>query len=901
MEIENKLPVDSQDEAALIQTKRDEAFGRLSLLVTALCFAVAIAHFFAAWSLDAWQYVVTGGMTILAGLGYLGVRQLLPSHRFTLTRTLAWLIPFALFPPMALFWSHAVLSLVMAVVVSQIFLGIILYGRKRSHLAIAQALVGGALVLAFDALTLWPRYDVTSSWLSRLVMAVVPAGAILVLFMSLIRGVRRVRTIRARLTVAFVVVVLLGVGIASVGSIVVAQRNAIEQAYIQLQSLMTLKKEMIATWVDDLFLDLDTLLAEEYEISRARMLLSETGPESLVSDARQRLRIRFVRLVSRVQRFDELFLLTPNGKVVLSSDQTQEGKFVTYEAYFQKGLQERYISPPTYVPSTGKASIVVVQPIIDQYGSLLGVLGGRANMAGLNALMLGSAPLGESGEVYLVGINQALLTDSRFGESGYLQSQGISDVLREQNSAQNEYVNYRGALVMGVYTWLPDLKVALLVEMERAEVLRSSQGTIWVNVVMAVISTGLAVIIANFFTQDISLALAELSNVAARISGGEEGLVAKTDREDEIGVLAQAFNSMTGQMRELIGGLERRVEERTQSLAAVAEVSRATTSVLDPAKLLPQVVSLVQERFDLYYVGLFLVNETGDSAVLRAGTGDAGQQMMERGWQLTIGGESMIGQCVATGRPGVRQTEGDIVVRFENPFLPLTRSELALPLRYGTQVIGAMTVQSVQESAFDKTSIDLLQNMADQVAVAVENARLFTTTQQALARAYDVQRRYQAQAWEEYMTTRPVTGYELSAAELVPLGEELLPDVLQMLRDRRPFVEGDKLIVPIIQDDRIVGVLGFEGPAGQTEWGSEEIALVEALSEQLLLAAENQRLLDQTQRSAARERTIGEVTGHVRQALDMQGVLRTAVDELQQVLKLERVVVRMVPRDELEA
>ncbi len=900
MKKESELPPRSQDEVSSVQLKRDDSFARLTLLVAALCFAAAAAHFFAAWYLHAWQYWFTGGLTILAGVGYLVIRGLLPLHRLALTRVLAWLIPYLLFPPMAFFWSNATLPLIAVVFVMQLFQGIVLYGRKRLPLILALALFGVVTVLVINAFPLWPRYDATGTWLSRLVLMIVPALAGLVILMAAIRGARRFRTIRTRLVVAFVVAVLLGAGVISVGSIVVTRQNTIDQAYTQLDAVVLLKEEMLNAWAANLYLDLDTMLVEEYEIDRARMLLSGTGADALVSEMRQSLRARLRRLVDQARRFDELFLIDPAGKVALSSDQAQEGKFFTYETYFQKGLQARYISPPTYAFSTGKVAIFVVQPIFDQDGSLLGVLGGRANMGALNDMMLRGAPLGQSGEVYLVGINHALLTELRIDRYAYLQNPGIDTVLQKQNSGQGEYEGRRGDPVLGVYKWLPDLKMALLVEMERAEVFQGTQQTLWVNVILAVGAAALAVVIANFFTQDISLALTELSDVATRIAGGEQGLVAKTDRADEIGMLARAFNSMTGQLRELIGGLERRVEERTQSLEAVAEVSRATTSVLDPEKLLPQVVTLVQEHFHLYYVGLFLVNENGDQAVLRAGTGEAGRQMMEHTWQLEIGGESMIGQCVATGRPGVRQTEGDIVVRFENPFLPQTRSELALPLRYGTQIIGAMTVQSVQESAFDKTSIALLQNMADQVAVAVENARLFTTTQQALARAYEVQRRYQAQAWEDYMSTRPVTGYELRANELQPLTEELLPDVRQMLRDRRPFVESGKLIVPIVQGDRIVGVLGFEGREGQTEWGAEEIALVQALSEQLLLAAENQRLLDQTQRSAARERTIGEVTGRVRQALDMQGVLRTAADELQQVLNLERVVVRMAPQDELD-
>jgi GAF domain-containing protein len=209
-------------------------------------------------------------------------------------------------------------------------------------------------------------------------------------------------------------------------------------------------------------------------------------------------------------------------------------------------------------------------------------------------------------------------------------------------------------------------------------------------------------------------------------------------------------------------------------------------------------------------------------------------------------------------------------VRFENPYLPETRSELALPLHYGATVIGAMTVQSVKESAFDATSIAVFQNMADQVAVAVQNARLFAETQATLERLYAAQRRYQGEAWEQYIHTRTVRGYEHSATGMVPLGERLTPEAQYVLQNRQAVMDHGRMVIPVAQGEQIVGVLGFEHPPDKPGWGSEDVALIESLSEQLLLAAENQRLIDETQRAAARERLLGQIAGRVREELDME-------------------------------
>ena len=172
------------------------------------------------------------------------------------------------------------------------------------------------------------------------------------------------------------------------------------------------------------------------------------------------------------------------------------------------------------------------------------------------------------------------------------------------------------------------------------------------------------------------------------------------------------------------------LERRALQLQTAAEVSRAASSVLDPDKLIQQVVDLVRERFDFYYVGLFLPDEENEFAVLRAGTGEAGAKMLEEGYKLEIAGQSLIGQCITKGEACLTLDVGEGTVRFDNPLLPKTRSELALPLISRGQVIGAMNIHSTQEAAFSQEDIAVLQIMADQLANALENAWLFENTEQ---------------------------------------------------------------------------------------------------------------------------------------------------------------------------
>jgi PAS domain S-box-containing protein len=172
------------------------------------------------------------------------------------------------------------------------------------------------------------------------------------------------------------------------------------------------------------------------------------------------------------------------------------------------------------------------------------------------------------------------------------------------------------------------------------------------------------------------------------------------------------------------------VTHRGTQLVTAAEVSASASTILDPEHLMRQAVDLIQQRFNFYYVGMFLVDEVGEQAVLRAGTGQAGQKMLAAGHRLAVGGESMIGQCVAHAQPVIASDTEDHVVRFNNPLLPETRSEMALPLNSRAECIGALTVQSVQKAAFSAGDIVALQSMVNQLAVAITNARLYDQVQQ---------------------------------------------------------------------------------------------------------------------------------------------------------------------------
>jgi DNA-binding LacI/PurR family transcriptional regulator/putative methionine-R-sulfoxide reductase with GAF domain len=220
------------------------------------------------------------------------------------------------------------------------------------------------------------------------------------------------------------------------------------------------------------------------------------------------------------------------------------------------------------------------------------------------------------------------------------------------------------------------------------------------------------------------------------------------------------YEVLRGQISSVLQGasLIGQVESRALLIQATAEVSQVASGILDPGKLIEKIVNLIRERFDLYYVGLFLVDqaEKGAGGLARwahhqAGTGEAGQEMRRRRHKLQVGGNSMVGQCIATGNPCIAQDVHEEAMRFSNPLLPETRSELALPLISRGQTVGALSIQSSRQTAFAEEAIAIFQTMANQLAHSIENAYLFEETQRAMEELKAIQRRYIREGWSKYL------------------------------------------------------------------------------------------------------------------------------------------------------
>lgn len=349
-----------------------------------------------------------------------------------------------------------------------------------------------------------------------------------------------------------------------------------------------------------------------------------------------------------------------------------------------------------------------------------------------------------------------------------------------------------------------------------------------------------------------------------------------------------------------VGERTRDLTRRTRYLEVTTAIAREATSELELGALMNNVVNSISRQFGFYHAALFLLDEAGEWAEFKAASSEGGQRMLARAHRLRVGQEGMVGYVARRGEPRIALDTGRDAIFFDNPDLPLTRSEATLPLRVRGRVIGVLDVQSTELEVFTQEDIAVLQTLADQIATAINNALLFQRVEESI----EVERRafggVSAQAWANLLGTQTSLGFVSNRQTVAPVRDIWTPQMQTALTKGQVATDADSatLAIPIKVRDRVIGVIDGRKPDGSGQWTKDEIALMQTLAEQSALALESARLYQDTQRRAARERLVSEVTGRIRETLDVEAVLKTAADEIRHALQLERLVVRLGAPDE---
>ncbi len=332
------------------------------------------------------------------------------------------------------------------------------------------------------------------------------------------------------------------------------------------------------------------------------------------------------------------------------------------------------------------------------------------------------------------------------------------------------------------------------------------------------------------------------------------------------------------------------VRVRASQFEALAQVTQAMTSIRDLNELLPRIAALISDEFGFYHVGVFLIDDAREYAVLSATNSPGGRQMLERNHRLRVGEQGIVGNVTATGNPRVAMDVGEDAVFFDNPDLPETHSEAALPLRINDQIIGALDVQSTETGAFTGEDIQTLGLLANQVSLAIENARLFEDTRRALAESEAVSRQMIRDAWKKLPADQNMFGYRYTLTGASPLNKPLEISEGDQGRAKASQSETSQIIVPIELRGQRIGSLIVQTPA-RDEMEQDQLDLIKAVAERVAISAENARLFDETNRRAERERAVSEITGKIRSVNDPQVMIQIAIEELRNALGATRVEV----------
>ncbi len=384
------------------------------------------------------------------------------------------------------------------------------------------------------------------------------------------------------------------------------------------------------------------------------------------------------------------------------------------------------------------------------------------------------------------------------------------------------------------------------------------------------------------------------------------------ERVKEVNDINEVLENLTDQ-------LEDRVQERTAELdqlnkitsrragqlQTITDLAQAISQVRNPDEVFKTAVKLISEHFGFYHVGIFLIDHAGEIAILQAANSAGGQKMLARQHRLAFG-TGVVGFSAQTGKPRIALDVGTDAVFFNNRDLPDTRSEIALPMIAGTGAIGVLDVQSTEPGAFSEEDFRVLGTLANQLAIAIENARLISEAKESAAQVQSVYNDFVRMEWSRAEQKAEQAGFRFNAGRIEMLESPLRDDeIASAVRTgsliARPANGGNQkravAAVPVKLRGEVIGVLHIESNDASRIWQDDELNLMEAVAERAALAMENARLFQDARRRAAKERLIAEATSTISGSLNVENILQATAIELERVLGGSEVLIKFNERD----
>jgi len=621
-------------------------------------------------------------------------------------------------------------------------------------------------------------------------------------------------------------------------------------------------------------------------------------------------------------------------------DATQRPYYLISTPSSNPQRQPRWTTP--YWDATDKGIVVTVAAPVYEGDQFTGIVAADLKLSTITEQIKSIKP-GQTGYAFMIdnaghilsmpqagytlfGINPENVNPDEFSEQIILGSgttqldavinrmiAGENDILIVDVNGDNTYISFApikaSGYSMALVVPVAELQAPIIAARNETEQQRRSASQ--TVIVILVLLFLLAVAVSLGLGQIIAAPIQRLTHVATQIAGGDLSVQATATSRDEIGTLAQSFNTMTARLRQTLDGLERMVEERTAELLSanesnerrakqfesIAQVARTVSSARDLDVLLTQITTVISKEFGFYHVGIFLLDSGKEYAILSAANSEGGKVMLTRGHRLKVGETGMVGYVTGTGHARVALDTGADATFFNNPDLPETRSEMALPLHTGEEIIGALDVQSIEAGAFSQEDISILSTLADQVSVAIQNARQFEQTRKALNEAEALSKQFAQTGWQQYTKDKNLVGIHHSGARTTLLHSGNGKEKEEGDWDTDPSrnkSRGAFLSLPIELRGETIGSVDVRSPDNRP-WDQDELDIVTAIIERSAIAMENARLLEESQRLASKEAKIGAVTAKISASINMRNVLQTAVEELGRALPGSEVVIQFQP------
>ncbi len=733
------------------------------------------------------------------------------------------------------------------------------------------------------------------------------ATGLLLVTITVISANKNFKSLQSLLLTSFIVIVTIPTIMAAVLSAVGAFTNSQAQTFSTLKAITNLKENQISTLIADFQNDTTKLQADRAFALNALNVLAARDDDPLVVENSKRL-VRFSMdnvLGTEEEQYNEIMILNTQGEVVISTISDNEGVNFENQLFFRQGTL-RFYTGFTEIPSFGNENLIVATPIFDADGRVIrGVLVLRSGASSIKGIME-NTPGFENAETYLVDRNYNPVTRTRTPVALISTQASLEAILNNVSNGQDVYENYADEPVIGYYKWFEAMQVAIIAEVPLQFVIVNSARALVGSAVLALFVISIAIVSVVISARSIVHPITILAQTTESFAAGKLSARAVVDRADEIGALARSYNHMATQFQENIARLEQRVNDRTRDLEnqtlrlrVAAGVARDAASARDLGELLARATELIRNRFNFYHTGIFLLDNNKEYAVLVSSPTEAGKQMLANNHKLRVGEIGIVGRVAATGEPRIMLDSGADAVHFNNPYLPDTRSAMALPLKAENTVIGVLDIQSDQAQAFNEDDITIMQTMADQLATAIERTRLLQEVERSLKELESIYGQHTRENWKRLADTAQTgnKGYRFDHMRVEPITE--LPEVgrnaittgLTVSSKKQSADRQTAVAIPVKLRGQTIGVISLKL---KEKYDEDTISTIELASERLASALESARLYEEARLRADREQSISQLTTAISASTSYEDILQTTVREIGTSLKDAEVTIQII-------